>query len=104
MSDRFTTSDGLAIAFQRWGQSNPGPVVVLHHGFAASASSNWETPGVVQAFIEAGRSVLAVDARGHGASDKPHDVSLYGEARLRSRGRRIPQSLIDLQTGPPTCQ
>ena len=82
MSDRFTTSDGLAIAFQRWGESSPGPVVVLHHGFAASASSNWEAPGVVQAFVDAGRSVLAIDARGHGASDKPHDAALYGEGRM----------------------
>ena len=53
MSHRFTASDGVAIAFQRWGESSPGPVVVLHHGFAASASSNWEAPGVVQAFVDA---------------------------------------------------
>ncbi len=82
MSRRFVTSDGNAIAFQRWGDSNPGPVVVLHHGFAASAITNFEAPGVVQAFVDAGRSVLAVDARGHGASDKPHDSAHYGERRM----------------------
>jgi pimeloyl-ACP methyl ester carboxylesterase len=82
MSNRFTTSDGVAIAWYRWGESNPGPVVVLHHGFASSAASNWEAPGVVSALLQSGRSVLAVDARGHGAADKPHDADLYGEARM----------------------
>lgn len=94
MSGRFTTSDGTAIAFQRRGESNPGPVVVLHHGFAASANSNWEAPGVVQAFVDAGRSVLAIDARGHGASDKPHDAALYGERRM---ARDLTELLDELQ-------
>lgn len=82
MSHRFTASDGVAIAFQRWGESNPGPPVVLHHGFAASATSNWETPGIVQALVDAGRPVLALDARGHGNSGKPHDPAVYGERRM----------------------
>ncbi len=82
MSHSFTTSDGIAIACHRWGESNPGPVVVLHHGFAASAASNWEGTGIVQAFLDAGRSVLAIDARGHGGSDKPHDIAHYGERRM----------------------
>lgn len=82
MSHRFVTSDGTAIAYQRWAESSPGPVVVLHHGFAASAVTNFEAPGVVQAFVDAGRSVLAIDARGHGASDKPHDAASYGERRM----------------------
>lgn len=96
MSHTFTTSDGVAIAFQRWGESNPGPVVVLHHGFAASANSNWEAPGVVQAYIDAGRSVLAIDARGHGASDKPHDAALYGEARM---AQDLAELIEDLELG-----
>lgn len=82
MNHRFVASDGTAIAYQRWGESSPGPVVVLHHGFAASATTNFEAPGIVQAFVGAGRSVLAIDARGHGASDKPHDSAYYGERRM----------------------
>lgn len=39
MSHRFATSDGTAIAFQRWGESNPGPIWVRQHGLAASASA-----------------------------------------------------------------
>ena len=82
MSDRFTTSDGTAIACYRWGESNPGPIVVLHHGFASDAQSNWAGPGIVEALLQAGRSVLTVDARGHGQADKPHDADRYGEQRM----------------------
>jgi len=82
MSDRFTASDGIAIACYRWGENNPGPVVVLHHGFASNAQSNWVGPGIVEALLQAGRSVLAVDARGHGESDKPHEADRYGERRM----------------------
>lgn len=82
MSGRFRTSDGITIAWCHWGESNPGPVVVLHHGFASSAESNWVGPGIVEALLQAGRSVLAVDARGHGESDKPHEADRYGEQRM----------------------
>jgi pimeloyl-ACP methyl ester carboxylesterase len=37
---------------------------------------------VVAALLQAGRSVISIDARGHGRSDKPHDADRYGEARM----------------------
>jgi pimeloyl-ACP methyl ester carboxylesterase len=80
----FHTADGLQLAYYEWGGGGSGPVVVLHHGFVANASANWEAPGVVGALVEAGRSVLAPDARGHGKSDKPHDPASYGEQRMAS--------------------
>ena len=58
------------------------PTVVLHHGFVADADSNWVATGVVEALIEAGRRVVAPDARGHGRSEKPHDPERYGEDRM----------------------
>jgi pimeloyl-ACP methyl ester carboxylesterase len=78
----FSTSDGLQIAYYEWGGGGSEPPVVLHHGFVANASANWEAPGVVGALVGAGRRVLAPDARGHGESDKPHDAASYGEQRM----------------------
>jgi pimeloyl-ACP methyl ester carboxylesterase len=85
--ERFTTSDGIEIAYHRF---TPGvetassdlPPVVLQHGFAADTHANWVGPGVVAALTGAGRSVISVDARGHGASAKPHDPKFYGEERM----------------------
>jgi len=54
-----------------------GPPVVLAHGFAADADRNWRAPGVIAALLAAGRRVIAFDARGHGASGKPHDPEAY---------------------------
>lgn len=82
---RFTTSDGIGIAYRTWGDdADPaaGPPVLLHHGFIANSQLNWVLPGVVDALVAAGRRVVAHDARGHGRSDTPHDPALYGEARM----------------------
>ena len=75
----FTSSDGLQIAFDEWGSDSSRPPVVLHHGFAANSFLNWVAPGVVDALTTSGRRVVALDARGHGRSDSPHDPSFYGE-------------------------
>lgn len=79
---QFTASDGIDIAYFSWGKQADGIPVVLHHGFAADAQSNWVVPGVVGALVAAGRHVVAIDARGHGISDKPHDAASYGERRM----------------------
>jgi pimeloyl-ACP methyl ester carboxylesterase len=93
--ERFTTWDGLEIAYQQWGEPTSSPPVVLQHGFVADANANWVIPGVVDALLAAGRHVIAPDARGHGRSGKPHDPSFYGEQRMaRDLG-----CLLD-QTGP----
>ena len=78
---RFTTFDGIALAFEVMGS---GPPVVLLHGFAADSAGNWGQPGVVAALVAAGRQVITLDARGHGLSDKPHDTESYdGDAMVR---------------------
>ena len=82
MGERFVTSDGVGIVWHEWGAELPGPPVVLHHGFGASAKLNWLGAGVVGALTAAGRRVIALDARGHGESDKPHDPAFYGEDRM----------------------
>ncbi|MGW2116964.1 alpha/beta fold hydrolase [Streptomyces zhihengii] len=79
---QFHADDGTVIAFKVW-EGEPGlPLVLLHHGFIASGLTNWELPGVVSALTAAGRRVATVDARGHGASGRPHDPARYGEARM----------------------
>jgi pimeloyl-ACP methyl ester carboxylesterase len=73
------TADGVRIAYETAGA---GPTVLLLHGFASSAAQNWRNTGWYRALNRAGRQVVALDFRGHGGSDKPHDRSDYGEKLL----------------------
>lgn len=86
MSEPTTTRvrgrDGIEVAVHRWGAPGDRPPVVLQHGFAADSLRNWQDSGVVAALLADGREVVAVDARGHGASDKPHDPARYGERAM----------------------
>lgn len=47
------------------------------HGFTASAAGNWLASGWIAALTQAGRRVLAIDARGHGDSDKLYNSDYY---------------------------
>ncbi|TXS42768.1 alpha/beta fold hydrolase [Streptomyces sp. OR43] len=91
MTDEFRTDDGLTLRYWSWsrGPRTALPPVILLHGFAAHARLNWEGPGVVEALVARGRHVLALDARGHGSSDKPHDDSLYGEPVMARDVRQL---------------
>jgi pimeloyl-ACP methyl ester carboxylesterase len=80
--NRFASFDGLEIAYHEWGTASSAPPVFLHHGFVADANSNWVYPGIVDALVGAGRRVIGIDARGHGASEKPHDSARYGFAAM----------------------
>ena len=51
--ERFTTSDGIGIAYRTWNDDAAGPPVLLHHGFIANAHLNWEITGVIEALGEA---------------------------------------------------
>jgi pimeloyl-ACP methyl ester carboxylesterase len=52
-----------------------GPLLVLQHGFTESLV-DWYESGYVEALRRDYRLIL-IDARGHGASDKPHDPDAY---------------------------
>jgi len=82
------TFDGRRLAYHDEGS---GPAVVLLHGFAADLQRNWVDTGVVAALVGAGRRVIATDARGHGASDHPHDPRDYDDDAMI----RDVQSLFD---------
>jgi pimeloyl-ACP methyl ester carboxylesterase len=53
-----------------------GPPLVLHHGLGGSLEA-WRQLGYAAALRDRCQMVL-LDARGHGASDKPHDRAAYG--------------------------
>ena len=57
-----------------------GDAVLLVHGFAASRAQNWRETGWYQTLTDGGYRVIAMDCRGHGDSDKPHDSAAYDHA------------------------
>lgn len=71
--DRFFDSNGVRIRYQMSGEGSP---VILIHGFGESLET-WHRAGVVSA-LSPHFQVIAIDIRGHGRSDKPHDVKSYG--------------------------
>lgn len=79
MSAFVTADDGVKLAYERLGE---GPLVLLVHGFGSSREQNWKSTGWYRGLTEAGYSILAMDCRGHGQSDKPHDPALYGHDRM----------------------
>lgn len=72
--DKFFDSNGVKIHYIVEGQGEP---VVLVHGFTASIPVQWAMPGIVSK-LSKNYQVIALDNRGHGRSDKPHDPKQYG--------------------------
>ncbi|WP_405165525.1 alpha/beta hydrolase [Nocardia sp. NBC_01499] len=72
---KFKTWDGLELNYRVW--EGEGVPVVLQHGVVADTNANWMSSGVVGALQAAGRTVVSLDARGHGRSAKPHDSAQY---------------------------
>jgi pimeloyl-ACP methyl ester carboxylesterase len=68
----YANSQGVRIHYEVEGV---GPPLVLQHGFTDSLQS-WYDLGYVDALKPDYRLIL-VDARGHGASDKPHEAEAY---------------------------
>jgi len=54
-----------------------GDPIVLVHGFASNKEVNWVQPGWVATLTRAGRRVIALDNRGHGASTRLYEPALY---------------------------
>lgn len=71
---QFFDNDGLKLAYLDEGEGEP---VLLIHGFASSSFYNWVQPGWVPTLTAAGYRAIAIDNRGHGKSDKPHDKAAY---------------------------
>jgi pimeloyl-ACP methyl ester carboxylesterase len=78
--------DGVEIAFLDEGEGEP---IVLVHGFASTAQVNWLHPGWIATLTRAGRRVIALDNRGHGASSKLYDPAAYHSARMAEDVRAL---------------
>lgn len=74
--DEVFDSDGVKIRYVVEGEGEP---VVLIHGWMAD-SSMWGQDGAGRTKLEPppGFQLIALDCRGHGQSDKPHDPEDYG--------------------------
>tara|TARA_R110002110_G_scaffold227837_1_gene443305 strand:+ start:258 stop:1013 length:756 start_codon:yes stop_codon:yes gene_type:complete len=68
-------TNGVEIAYEVIGHGEP---ILLIHGFASNAHVNWRDTGWVQTLERAGRTVILIDNRGHGRSEKLYDVKDYG--------------------------
>lgn len=88
---KFFDSNGVQIHYADQGKGKP---VVLLHGFLGTMH-DWYTRGYVPALLDAGYRVLALDARGHGRSDKPHDPAQYGPEMARDIVRLMDHVGID---------
>lgn len=71
LAGEYFNSDGVRIYYAVEGKGEP---VVLIHGWVVD-SSMW---GAVATTLAREFRVIALDCRGHGKSDKPHDPQAYG--------------------------
>ena len=72
--DRFFDSAGVRIHYVEQGTGEP---VFLIYGYTVNLNEQWIATGVFPALASSYR-VIALDARGHGLSEKLHERSAYG--------------------------
>jgi pimeloyl-ACP methyl ester carboxylesterase len=87
----YADNQGVRIHYQLEGDGTP---LVLQHGFTSSLEA-WRLFGYVKALRDDYQCIL-LDARGHGASDKPHDPAAY---TLRKRVSDVVAVLDALEIG-----
>ena len=78
-----TRNGEVEIAWYEGGHRDGIPVLLIH-GFASTAHTNWVFPGWFKTLSDAGYRVLALDNRGHGESGKPYDVDSYSPELMAS--------------------
>lgn len=83
--NRYFDSAGVRIRYVEAGAGEP---VVLTHGFSGNVERQWIDTGVFEKLAQRHR-VIAMDARGHGLSGKPHDPALYGPEAARDVTRLL---------------
>jgi pimeloyl-ACP methyl ester carboxylesterase len=83
LEDKFFDSNGVKIRYVDVGRGEP---VVLIHGFSSSLDANWGATRVLDTLAKDFR-VIALDCRGHGKSDKPHEAAQYGKEMIEDVAR-----------------
>jgi pimeloyl-ACP methyl ester carboxylesterase len=83
--ESFFDSNGVKIHYLVEGQGEP---VLLIHGFTTNVQGQWAAPGILTALAKDYR-VIALDNRGHGKSDKPHDPKRYGTEMVEDAVRLL---------------
>jgi pimeloyl-ACP methyl ester carboxylesterase len=71
----------VEIAYLDEGEGQP---IMLVHGFASSKDVNWAQTSWFATLKGAGRRVIALDNRGHGASTKLYDAADYHTSKMAS--------------------
>jgi pimeloyl-ACP methyl ester carboxylesterase len=92
MTDYITAPDGIRIAYEIGGPPGGMPVLLIH-GFGSSRVQNFKSTGWYRVLEEQGLRFAALDCRGHGDSDKPHDPAFYGTERLADDAVLVQQAL-----------
>jgi pimeloyl-ACP methyl ester carboxylesterase len=77
--DQYFDSNGVRIRYVEQGSGEP---VILIHGLSGDVERNWIDTGVMPTLVKDFR-VIALDYRGHGKSEKPHDPKAYGMEMAR---------------------
>jgi pimeloyl-ACP methyl ester carboxylesterase len=70
-----------------------GEPIVLVHGFASTKEVNWVQPGWFETLKCAGRRVVALDNRGHGASAKLYQPADYHSSLMAADARALIEHL-----------
>lgn len=81
-------SDGVDIAFIDEGERGAEPILLVH-GFASNAKTNWIDPLWVRFLTGQGYRVVAMDCRGHGDSAKLYTLEAYGSPIMAEDARRL---------------
>jgi pimeloyl-ACP methyl ester carboxylesterase len=84
-------SDGVKIHYVVQGKEDGEPVLLIH-GFTANIEAQWEP--VIKALAK-DYKVIALDCRGHGGSEKPHDPKKYGLEMTKDAIRLLDHLKID---------
>jgi pimeloyl-ACP methyl ester carboxylesterase len=84
-------SGGIKIHYIVEGRGEP---VLLIHGFTVNIERQWGDPGIIRELARDYR-VIALDNRGHGKSDKPHDPKQYGTEMVEDAVRLLDHLKID---------
>jgi pimeloyl-ACP methyl ester carboxylesterase len=76
-------SGGVGLAYEDIAPgADPIGTVVLVHGFASNRTENWRRLGWYAGLERAGYRTVALDLRGHGESEKPHDPAAYARETM----------------------